>query len=103
MKKLLLSLLGVSFLAISCYEEDQLVDYDYSNGQTMTFVPTNLASNVDSVKYYWDDKWIVTKKEMPFILVFPIQGQPSGTHDFKYAVYSSSGAYTSVSHSIKIK
>ena len=90
MKKLI-TLLGISFLVVSCYEEDQAVDYDYMNGQTMTFVPSNLGSRVDSVQYYWDETWIASQKEMPFILVYPIQGQTSGNHSLKYIVYSPTG------------
>ncbi len=83
-------LLGL--LMASCYIEDQGVGYDYANGQTMTFVPS-LGHNVDSVQYYWDDIYIETKKEMPFVLIFPIQEQTSGTHYLKYWIYYTPGSY----------
>ena len=104
MKKILISLLGAAFLA-SCYQEEQAIDYDYSNGQTMVFVPSRVSfeSNVDSIKYYWDETWIATKKEMPFVLEFKIQGQSSGVHTFKYAIYTSGGAFSENSRSITIK
>ena len=78
----------------SCDEEYQVVDYDYLNGQTMTFVPSHMA-NVDSVQYYLDDVLIDTQKKMPFVLVFKIQDQTPGVHYFKYAVY-----YQHSTHSI---
>ena len=80
-------------LLVSCYTEDQEVDYDYVNGQTMTFVPS-LPSNVNSVDYYWDDILITTKTEMPFVLVYKIEGQSSGIHILSYITHypSSSGS-----------
>lgn len=87
MKRIFPILLLACVLETSCYEDEQLVDYDYINGQTMTFVPS-LGSNVDSVVYYWDEVLIETKKEMPFVLVYPIQGQTSGSHIFSYTVFS---------------
>jgi len=108
MKRIVLFLL-LDLLMVSCYTEDQEVDYDYVNGQTMTFVPS-LPSNVISVDYYWDEILIDTKTEMPFVLVFKIEGQSSGTHTLKYNTHysSSSGGSSyvsekSTSKSIRIK
>lgn len=107
MKRILPILFLACVLETSCYEDEQLVDYDYMNGQTMTFVPS-LGAKVDYVEFYWDDVLIDTKKEMPFVLVYPIQGQTSGAHKFSYTVYTSksSGSYSSSSsyqHSTTIK
>lgn len=101
MKRIFPVLLLTCVIVTSCYEDEQLVDYDYINGQTMTFVPS-LGTKVDSVEYYWDEILIDTKKEMPFVLVMPIQGQTSGRHSFSYKVYSSYSTY-SYSKTIKIK
>lgn len=108
MKKIGLFLL-FGLLVASCYTEDQEVDYDYVNGQTMTFVPS-LPSNVNSVDYYWDSILIDTKTEMPFVLVYKIEGQSSGIHTLKYDTHytSSSGSSSVVSEkstsiSIRIK
>ena len=108
MKRILPTLLLLACVMVtSCYEDEQLVDYDYMNGQTMTFVPS-LGAKVDYVEYYWDEELIDTQKEMPFVLVYPIQGQTSGNHKFSYTVYTSvsSGSYsslTSYQHSTTIK
>ncbi len=82
----------LELLMASCYTEDQGVDYDYINGQTMTFVPS-LGHNVDSVEYFWDDIYVETKKQMPFVLYFPIQEQTSGTHILKYWIYYTPGSF----------
>lgn len=108
MRRISLSLILV-LLMVSCYTEDQEVEYDYYNGQTMTFVPS-LPPNVNSVDYYWDDTLIDTKTEMPFVLIYKIEGQTSGYHTLKYEThyFSSTGgsSYSSVkskSISIRIK
>lgn len=94
-----------SLLLVSCYKDEQEVDYDYENGQTLTVVPTVSVQKIDSVRYYWDDTPIATKKEMPFVLKYKIENQSSGSHILKYQVYSST-AYISTSQStqtIRIK
>lgn len=77
----------VAFLLVSCYEDEQLVDYDYANGQTLIFIPP-LGEKVDSVIYSWDGNKIATETTMPFILHYKLQNQSSGTHTLEYRVVS---------------
>ena len=98
MKKLFPILCLACVMMTSCYEDEQLVDYDYINGQTMIFVPS-LVTKVDCVEYYWDEMLIDKQTEMPFALVYPIQGQTSGGHKFSYTVYTSVSSGSSFSSS----
>ena len=81
-------LLLFSFVLLSsCYEDEQAVDYDYLNGQTLVFVPT-LGENVNYVVYTWDDAEIAKETEMPFILRYQLTNQTPGSHTLTYHVVS---------------
>jgi hypothetical protein len=86
-----------ALLVSSCYDDGQAADYDYENGQTLTFMP-KLAQTVDSVVYYWDEQYIATEREMPFVLRYTLSGQASGVHKLSYNIYSpnTDGSYSRI-------
>lgn len=95
-------ILSIGLLS-SCYKDEQLVDYDYMNGQTLVFVPS-LVEKVDYVVYIWDNNEIAKETSMPFILHYPLINQASGIHTLKYKVVSTNeGNCSSITSSYEIK
>lgn len=65
----------------------------YRNGDTITIVPDYAYEKIDSVSYYWDNKHMLTFKQMPFVWKFLVENMDTGVYVCQYKVYTSGEAY----------
>lgn len=91
MKKNLYKSVLICVLAIvltACYK-DIRVESEYNNGDTIIIVPV-FYGQVDSISFFWDDKYIGTQKKMPFIHEYKLVNEISGEHECRWTAHSNS-------------
>ena len=93
----------MSFLCISCIEVEAWSEvwiggeindaYQYcKNNETVVLEPffymtTENILQIDSVQYYWDNRYLETKRFMPFVCSYKLEKEAIGSHTAECVIY----------------